>query len=224
MFDDDDGVATVYKFLQHIHQNADVLEMQTGGGLVENIERLTGITFRQFGGEFHALALAAAEGGGGLSQLDISQSHLLDGFDFTKNVGHILEEFHSLVDGHVEHVGNRLSLEAHLQRFTVVTLAVALLAGHLDVRQEIHFNRLVAIAPTRLTASAFNIEREAPRLITSYLGFGQIDKQRADVGENARVGGRIGTWCATDRTLIDIHHLIYIFQPLNTVVRHRLLQ
>ena len=59
VFDDDDGVATIHQFLQHIHQDTDVLEMQTRGGLVEDVERLARITLGEFGGEFHALTLSA---------------------------------------------------------------------------------------------------------------------------------------------------------------------
>ena len=59
VFDDDDGVTPIDQLLQHIHQDADVLEMQTRGGLVEDVERLARITLGEFGGEFHALTLSA---------------------------------------------------------------------------------------------------------------------------------------------------------------------
>ena len=36
--DDDDRIATVYQFLEYIHQDADVFEMQTGCRFIENIE------------------------------------------------------------------------------------------------------------------------------------------------------------------------------------------
>ena len=39
MLDNEDGIATVYQATQYLHEDADVLEVQTSGGLVENIER-----------------------------------------------------------------------------------------------------------------------------------------------------------------------------------------
>src|SRR3712207_7133740 len=71
--------------------------------------------------------------------------------------------FRSLLDRHLEHVGDRLALEAHLQRLAVVPLAVALLARHVDVREEVHLDLDLAVAPADLAAPALDVEREAPR-------------------------------------------------------------
>ena len=95
---------------------------------------------------------------------------------------------------------------------------MTLLAGHLDVGQEVHLDGLVAIAATRLAATALHIEREAAGLVATNLGFGQVDKQRADVGEDTRIGGRIRTWRATNRCLVDVDHLVDMLQTLDTVV------
>ena len=51
-----------------------------------------------------------------------------------------------LLDGHVEHVGDALALEAHLERLAVVALAVALLARHVHVGQEVHLDLDLAVA------------------------------------------------------------------------------
>ena len=133
MLDDEDCIATVYQATQYLHEDADVLEVQTGGGLVENIERFASIFLRQFGSQLDALTLTAREGCGWLSQLNISETYILNGLDFTQDVGHVLEEFAGLVDGHVEYIGNALTLEAYLEGFAVVTLAMTLLTGHLNV-------------------------------------------------------------------------------------------
>ena len=101
---------------------------------------------------------------------------------------------------------------------------MAHLARHLDVGQEVHLDGLITVATTRLTTSAFHIKREPPRFVSSDLGLRQANEQTADVGEDTCVGGWIGAWCAPDGTLIDIHHFIYIFYSLDTVVGHGLLQ
>ena len=46
-----------------------------------------------------------------------------------------------LLDRHVEHVGDRLAAELHLQRLAVVALALADVAGDPDVGQEVHLDR-----------------------------------------------------------------------------------
>jgi hypothetical protein len=64
-----------------------------------------------------------------LPQLDISQSHILEDLDLPQYRGHRVKELHGLVDGHVEHVGNRFALELHFQRLAVVAFAAAFLTG-----------------------------------------------------------------------------------------------
>ena len=77
MLDDNHRIASIYQFLKHIHQNADVFEMKTGGWLIQDVERLAGITFGKFGSKFHSLAFSARKGSGALSQLDVTQSYTL---------------------------------------------------------------------------------------------------------------------------------------------------
>ena len=109
--------------------------------------------------------------------------------------GHVLKKLHRLVDGHVKDVGYRFPLESHFQCLTVVALAMAHLAGHHHIWQKVHLYGTVAIAATVLASPAFDIERETARLVTSYLGFGEIDEQRTDVAEHSCVCGRIRPWC-----------------------------
>jgi hypothetical protein len=66
-----------------------------------------------------------------------------------------------LLDRHVEHVGDRLALEQHLQRLAVVALALAHLAGDVDVGQEVHLDLDDAVALAGLAAAALDVEGEA---------------------------------------------------------------
>ena len=72
VFDDDNGITSVDKAPEHLHEDADILEMEAGGGLVEDVDGLTCVALGQFGGELDALALAAGEGGGGLPDFDVA--------------------------------------------------------------------------------------------------------------------------------------------------------
>ena len=100
VLDDNDGVALIDKAVEDDHEGADVLKMQSCGGFVEDVERLARVFLRQFGGKFHALAFAAGEGRGGLTEFDVAQSDLLQHLDFLQYFGLVLEELHGLVDGH----------------------------------------------------------------------------------------------------------------------------
>ena len=224
MLYDDDGIPFVYKFVQHVHQNADIFEMKSGSRFVKDIQSLARITFGKFRSQLHALALTSGERGGRLAQLDITQSHFLDNLNFVQYLRHILEKLHRTVDGHIQHIGNGFSLKTHFQRLSVVTLAVTYLARHIHIRQEIHLNALVPIALASFAASATDVEGEASRLISTYLRFGQADKQIADIGKHTGISGRIGTRRSSQRRLVHIHHLVYIFQPFNTVIVQRILQ
>ena len=51
-----------------IEQLAHVLEVQAGGGLVQDVERLAGLAALQLAGKLHALRLAAGQRGGRLAQ------------------------------------------------------------------------------------------------------------------------------------------------------------
>ena len=224
MLYDDDGVSFVNKFVQYIHQYTDIFKMKSGGRFVEDIECLARITLGEFRSQLYALALTSGERGGGLSQLDIAQSHFLDNLNLIQYLGHILEELHRTVDGHIQHIGNGLAFKAHFQRLAVIAFAVAHLARHIHIRQEIHLNAFVAVALASLAASATDVEGEASRLISTYLRFGQADKQIADIGKHTGISGRIGTRRSSQRRLVHIHHLVYIFQPFNTVIVQRILQ
>ena len=97
---------------------------------------------------------------------------------------------------------------------------MALFARYLNVGQEVHLNRLVAIATAGLTASALHIERKAPRLVATNLGFWEPDEERTDVGKDASIGCRVRTWSASNGTLVHIHHLVNELHTLNGIIGH----
>ena len=85
-----------------------------------------------------------------------------------------------LLDRHVEHVGDRLALEADVERLAVVALAVALLARHVDVGQEVHLDLDLAVAAADLAAAALDVEREAAGLVAARPRLLRLGEQVAD--------------------------------------------
>ena len=93
-----------------------------------------------------------------MSQLDVSQPHVLEDFDLPQDRGHRVKELYCLVDGHVKYIGNGLALEFHLQRLAVVALAAAFLTGDQHIGQEIHLDGLIAVAVALLASPATGVE------------------------------------------------------------------
>ena len=59
MLDHDHRIAMVAQPMQHFQQQIDVLEMQAGSGLVQNIERAAGVTLGKFQRQLYPLGFAA---------------------------------------------------------------------------------------------------------------------------------------------------------------------
>jgi hypothetical protein len=81
-----------------------------------------------------------------------------------------------VLDGHLEHFVDGLALVADIQGLAVVALALADVAGHVDIRQEVHLDLDHAVALAGLAAAALDVEAEAARLVAAgarFLGAGE---------------------------------------------------
>ena len=118
----------------------------------------------------------------------------------------------------------RLALEQDFQRLAVVALALADVAGDVDVGQEVHLDLDDAVALAGLAAAALDVEGEAPGLVAARLGFGQAGEPFADRRERAGIGRGVRARRAADRRLVDVDDLVDMLQPLDAVVRARRLR
>src|SRR5690606_10886185 len=118
------------------------------------------------------------------------------------------KELDALFHGHVENIGDGASLEQNLERFAVVALAVADVAGNVHIWQEVHLDLDDAVALAGLAAPTLDVERETARLVTARLRLGQPGKPVPDRRESAGIGGRIGARRAPDGALVDVDDLI----------------
>ena len=154
VLDHEHRVAAVDEPLQHLEQLLDVGEVEPRRRLVEDVERLPGRDLRQLGRELHALRLAARERRRRLAELDVVEPDVVQRLQPPPDLRDLGEEAQRLLDRHLEHVGDRLPLEAHLERLAVVARALARLARHVDVGQEVHLDLDLAVALARLAAAA----------------------------------------------------------------------
>ena len=64
VLDHHDRVAQIDQPVEHVQQLGQVVEVQAGGRLVQQVEGASGVGPGQLGGQFHPLGLAAGERGG----------------------------------------------------------------------------------------------------------------------------------------------------------------
>ena len=186
--------------VQHLEQLLDVGQVQARGGLVEHVQRAAGGDLLQLGGELDALRLAARQRRRGLAEPDVVEADVVQRLQAAAQLRDLREELERLLDRHLEHVGDRLALEPHLERLAVVALALADLARDVDVGQEVHLDLDGAVAAARLAAAALDVEREPARLVAAHLGVGRRrDRAARIVVEQSGVGGRVRPRRAADR-------------------------
>ena len=194
--------------VQDLEQPLDVGEVQAGRRLVEDVERAAGRDLRELGRELDALRLAARQRRRRLAEADVAEPDVVERLQPPADLRDVLEELDGLLDRHVEHVGDRLALEADVERLAVVALAVALLARHVDVGQEVHLDLDLPVAAADLAAPALDVEREAPGLVAARPRLLRLGEQVADDVEEARVRRRVRARRAADRRLVDLDDLV----------------
>src|SRR5690606_6478996 len=139
-----------------------------------------------------------------LAELDVAQTHLLQGFELSLYRRHRPQEGVGFVYAQLQNVGNTLASVKDLQRLAIVTAALAFLAGDVHIGEKVHFNADDAIAFARFTASPFHIEREAPSGVATRPGVGKAREQISNEREEARVRRGVGTWRTPDGRLVDV--------------------
>jgi hypothetical protein len=86
------GVALLDQLVQHLEQLRDVVEVQAGGRLVEDVERAPGGAARQLLGQLDALRLAARQRRRLLADLDVAEADARSVSILSRIDGHGLEE------------------------------------------------------------------------------------------------------------------------------------
>ena len=195
--------------------------MKSGGGLVQDVNGLSRASLGQLRGQLDSLGLAAGQLRGRLSQPDVPQSHVIQGLYLPGDRGHILKELKRFLHGHIQHIVDILSLVLHVQGLTVIPFAAADLAGHIYIRQEMHFNLDDAVSAARFAPSALYVEAEPSLAIPLCLGVrGRCEQVPYEV-EYACVGSRVGPGSTPDGRLVDVDNLIQLLHALDALVPAR---
>ena len=133
---------------QRPHQLGDVVKVQAGGGFVQHEQgaaprqRLTAGaaalgSLGQKTGQLQALRLAAGQGGHGLAQLDVFQTHVHDGLQGSDDIPVTGKCDCGFTDGQIQYVGDvqacTLALNHHLQNLRPVALAITVRAAQVHI-------------------------------------------------------------------------------------------
>src|SRR5688500_229213 len=174
--------------MEDLEELLDVGEVEAGRRLIENVEGSAGRPPRQLGRELDALRLAARQRGRRLAEVDVSEPDVVERLELVLDVGHGREELERFGDGHLQDVGDRLALEVDLERLAVVALALAHLAGDVDVWQELHLDLEDPVALAVLAATALDVEREAAWRVAADARLGHAGAELHDRRAYPRAG------------------------------------
>src|ERR1700722_2828882 len=122
-----------------------------------------------------------------------------------------------LLNVHVEHVADAVPFVTDVQSLAAESLALADRAGNPDVGEEIHFQPGRAVPLAGLAPASRDVEAEPSRRVAARFRLRHPGEQVAYLVEQLDIGRRVGTGSSSNRRLVDINHLIKMFQPLDPV-------
>src|SRR5262245_2516437 len=194
MLDDDGRIAAINETLQDGEKLANVVEMQAGRRLVQQVERAAGFGASEFGGKLDPLRFAAAERRRGLAKRQIAETDVVQAREHAMDGRKILEEGKAVSDRQVKHVGDGEAFVQDGKRLAIEALAFAHGAVDEQVGEEFHFQPLETLALTLFAAAAGDVEAEAVGLEAELFGFLGGGKNLANLVEDAGVGGSVAAW------------------------------
>ena len=114
--------------------------MKPRGRLIKKKARLF-FAANQFRGELESLGFSAAQGVGRLTEGQIAQAHVFEGFEPTRDGAVVAEDSQCFGDAHLKDVGNRVAVPLHGQRGVRETFAFAVFALDPDVGKKVHLDQ-----------------------------------------------------------------------------------
>src|SRR5690606_23102448 len=208
VFDDQHRIAAVDELVHDLQQHFDVAEMQARGGLVQDVQRAPRTAAREFQRRLYALRLAARQGGGARAQAYVRQAHVGQWGRLARGGRPRFELFERLCHREPEYFADIAAAITDFEGFAVVAFAVAYVAGHVHVGQEMHLDLDHAVALAGFAPAALDVEAEAAGVVAARARLGYAGEQFAYGREQARVGGRVAAGGAADGALVDTDDLV----------------
>ncbi len=198
-----------------------VLGVEAGRRLVEDVQGAPRGPAGQLPGELHPLRLPPRELGRRLAELDVAEADIVQGLELLPDRGDGGEEPEGLLDRHLQDLRDRPPLVAHGEGLRVVARAVAHLARHVHIGEEVHLDLHLPLTLTGLAPSSPHVEREPSRLVPPHPRLGGGGEHLPDRVERLGVRGRVRARGTPDRRLIDLDRLVEVLGPLDSVMEPR---
>ena len=222
VLDDHHRVALFHQLLQRRQQPAHVVEVQAGGGLVEDEQGAGLLGPGHVRGQLEALGLAAGKRGHGLAQAEVVEPHPGQRPEPRQDLRPVREELHGFGHGEAEHVADVPAAVGHFQHFPAVAGAAAFRTGGEDVREELHLDLLEPFAAAGLAAPALHVEREGGRRVAPEPGELQAGEEVPDRVECLHVRHRVRPGRGAQGGLVHEQHFGHpLHAPDLVAVRQR---
>ena len=140
MLDDQQAVAGLQQLAERGEQLGDVVEVQPGRRLVEDVEHAVAGVRRQVRRDLDPLRLAARQRRRRLAEPQVAEADLVEHLQPAQHLRRAAEEGQRLAHGHVEHLVDAAPAVFHLEHLRLEALALALIARHEHVGEELHLD------------------------------------------------------------------------------------
>ena len=202
VLDDEKRRAGLKQFAKCGEKFGDVVEVEPGGGLIEEVENAAIFGAREVRGELEALSFSAGKRGGRLAEPEIAETYFVEDSELRHNFRDVGEERERFADSKLEDVVNILAVIADLEDSALETGAAALFADELDIGEELHLDGHGAVALAGFAAAAGNVEGKMACGVAAALRIGGFGEGFADVIESLQVRGGVGARRTADRRLV----------------------
>ena len=203
MLDDQQRGAALQQFAERAEELGDVIEMQTGGRLVKNIENAFVVGAAEMRGKLQALGFAAGERRRGLPEAQVAEANFIQDTEFGNNLGNIDEKRQRFAHRQLQDFVNIFPVIADFQNTAFEAGAAAFFADEFDVGEKLHLDRDGAVALASFAAASRHVERKMAGSVTAAFCIGRVGKNFANRVKGFEVGRGIRTRRAADRRLID---------------------
>ncbi len=192
VLDDDDAGASIEQSLKGLEQDTNVLEVESGGGLIEEEQGAFRIRAAHVSGQLETLRLSSRQGVHRLAEPKVAELHLGESQKRRDDLAFATEELQSLIDGEREDFLDVPVSIANVEDFLSEARPVARLAGDVDVGEELHLDLLEALARAQGATTAVHVEAERRGVVAALLRQRCAGEESPDAVEGFEIGRRIG--------------------------------
>src|SRR6202011_501349 len=136
-------------------------------------------------------SFAAEQSDRRLSEVNVAEADIHQRLQFLSDLRNVFQNGEGVGDGHLEQVGDGISVVLYGERLMIVTASAADFALHVDVGEKIHLDAALAFAVAGLRAAAGNVERKPAALVAAFARRRQHGVEVANLSEDSGVGGGI---------------------------------